>query len=198
MIYRREVFVLTRDKIALTVQDDRMHLKSLKGRLFVTSVRMVFTPHSASAAQNIQSIEIPFRGLWDERFHQPIFAVNNLTASVQYYDGEPFVGELSIKLEFREGGVNTFLPVFNNVLRATRSELTREAAATTGGNQPPPIPSQNTVTTPREYLPGQNDAFVDPSDPSRIYTTQPVAIDGSQRENIPYWSTSNGGLRRRR
>lgn len=217
--------MLTRDKIALTMRDDRSHFKSMKGRLFITSMRMVFLPGPSSTTHALQSIEMPLRGVWDERFHQPVFGVNNLTASVQYYDGEPFVGELTIKLEFREGGVNTFLPVFNNVLRAIRAQLIREegenqrqgqqeaglnaagATGATGANvygasvpvyQAQPIPAPTSAASSVDYLPGKNDAFVDPKDPSRIYTTQPAVEGNARRENLPSWSASAAGLRKRR
>jgi WW domain-binding protein 2 len=193
-----EVFVLTRDKIDITVKDAHMNLKSLKGRLFVTSLRMVFMPSDPTRSQNCQSLEMPFRGLWDEFFHQPIFAVNNLTATIQYYDEQPFSGTLTIKLEFREGGVNTFLPVFNNLLRATRAQLAMESRAA-AGIEPPPIPAYapGAPQSPNEYMPGGNSAFVDPTDPSRIFTTQPVAENNELRDNVPAWSASGGGMRNR-
>jgi WW domain-binding protein 2 len=200
----RELFVLTRDKIELSLKDDSMDLKSLKGRLFMTSMRMVFMPRDPAKARNIESFEMPFRGLWDEKFNQPIFSVNNLTATVQYYDQEPFSGRLLVKLGFPEGGVNTFLPMFNNVLRAIRIQLAQEAraAAAVGSGPPPPIPAQSAAgpASPTEFMPGQNSAFVDPHDPSRIYTTQPVVIDDQRRANMPAWhadAPEQPGLRRR-
>jgi hypothetical protein len=190
--------VLTRDKIELTVKDAHMHLKTLKGRMFVTSLRMVFLPSDPTRAQNCQSLEMPFRGLWDERFNQPIFAVNNLTATIQYYDEQPFAGQLTVKLEFREGGVNTFLPVFNNLLRATRAQLALESRAAAGVEPPPiPTPATGALPSPTEYMPGGNSAFVDPTDPSRIFTTQPVAENNARRDGVPAWSASGGGIRNR-
>lgn len=174
-----------------------MGFKSLPGRLFITSLRMVFMP-SNQAKAGCQSIEVPFRGLWEERFHQPIFNVNNLTATVQYYDDQPFQGDLTIKLEFREGGVNTFLPVFNNVLGATRRQLAAEAQqadASGGGSSPFPSAGAMPSGGAAEYMPGNNDAFVDPHDPSKLYTTQPIS--DTRREGVPSWSASSGGLRKR-
>jgi hypothetical protein len=186
----------------LSLKDNYMDLKALRGRLFITSMRMVFMPRDPAKARDIQSFEFPFRGLWDEKFHQPIFSVNNLTASIQYYDGEPFAGQLTVKLGFPEGGVNTFLPVFNNVLRATRVQLAQESRAAIGSAPPPPIPGPSSAlsSSPTDFMPGQSSAFVDPQDPSRLYTTQPVLIDDQRRGNMPTWHSNapeNPGLRRR-
>jgi hypothetical protein len=189
-----EVFVLTRDKICLSLKDADMDLKSLRGRLFVTSMRQVFLPSDAAKARGVQSVELPWRGLWDERFNQPIFGVNNLTATVQYYDGEPFNGTLAVRLDFKEGGCNTYLPVFNNILRATRAQLRLES----GAAEASPIPSPGAAASvPSEYYPGHNDAFVDPNDTSRLYTTQPV-VQEAPRAEMPRWNPSASNLRRRR
>lgn len=193
-----EVFVLTRDKICLHVKDADLNLKSLKGRLFVTSMRQVFMPSNLQKSRGVESFELPWRGLWGERFNQPIFGVNNLTADVQYYDEQPFNGELSIRLDFMEGGVNTYLPVFNNILRATRAQLALESRSA-AGVVPAPIPGADAAAqAPQEYYPGNSEAFVDPSDPSRIYTTQPVVQDAGRREQMPKWNPSAGGMRQRR
>lgn len=140
-----------------------------------------------------QTFEMPFRGLWDEKFNQPIFGCNNLTASIQYYDNEPFSGDLTIRIDFIEGGVNTFLPIFNNVLRTTRVQLAHE----NNQQEIPPVDVAQSAPAPEEYFPNQNMAFVDPQDPSRIYTTQPVVENAERRQEAPSWSVSGAGLRRR-
>lgn len=154
-------------------------------------VFLISESHRSKA--NAESFEVPFRGLWDERFHQPIFSCNNLTATVQYYDDQPFNGDLSIRLDFVEGGVNTFLPVFNNVLLATRVQMDAERRR---ADNIPPVAISDVAPQAEEYFPHNNVAFVDPSDPSRIYTTQPVSEQ--TRVDTPQWSVSGDGLRRRR
>lgn len=144
-----------------------------------------------------ETLEMPFRGLWDEKLNQPIFSSVNLSATMQYYDDQPFVGDLSIKLIFKNGGVGTFLEMFNNVLRTTRVQLNRERRM---GAQPDPIPQSNSGASappPQEFMPNQNEAFIDPSDPSQIYTTQPVVPEARRRNEAPSWSVSGTGLRRR-
>ena len=167
----------------------------------MTNMRMVFRiSESDRAKAACETFEMPFRGLWDEKLNQPIFGTNNLTATLMYYDDQPFQGDLSIKLIFKEGGVGTFLAVFNNVLRNTRIQLNRERIE---GQQSNPIPSNTGGNNDNvaSFMPSTNEsAFVDPNDPSRIYTTaeQPIFDDNQQRTGQPAWSVSGDGMRRRR
>lgn len=137
---------------------------------------------------------MPFRGLWDESFHQPIFGCNNLTATIQYYDEQPFQGGLTMRIDFVQGGVNTFLPVFNNVLHATRVQMNVERQQE---QHVDPVHVQENTPSSTEFFPQSNMAFVDPSDPARIYTTQPAEGVAGRRTDTPSWNVSGGGLRRR-
>lgn len=194
-----EVFVLTRDKLMLHLKDAQLNMKSVKGRLFVTSMRLVFMPSvptPTSTTVPIVSVEIPWRGLWDERFHQPIFGVNNLTFTTEYYSDAPFTDTLSVRLDFMAGGVNTFLPIFNNILSATRTQMRAEQRGDEIVADPIPQPGA-AAARPDEYYPGQNEAFVDPSDASVLYTTQPATVEAPRTE-MPRWSPGANTLRKRR
>lgn len=194
-----EVFVLTRDKLKLHLTDAQLNLKSVKGRLFLTSMRLVFMPSVPAptpSTDRIASVEIPWRGLWDERFHQPIFGVNNLTFSTEYYSDAPFTDTLSVRLDFMAGGVNTFLPIFNNILIATRTQMRAEQRGDEIVADPIPQPGA-AAARPAEYYPGQSEAFVDPNDSSVLYTTQP-ATEEAPRSEMPRWSTGSQTLRKRR
>ncbi len=197
-----ETFLLTRDKLSFSFRDAAHSCKNARGRLYMTNMRMVFRIAEGDRARaRCETFEMPFRGLWDEKLNQPIFGTNNLTATMMYYDDQPFQGDLYVKLTFNEGGVGTFLAVFNNVLRATRIQLNRERIQ---GQQPAPIPEvQPGAPAPNaaSYMPASNEAaYVDPNDPSRIYTTaeQPVFDSNQQRQGQPAWSVSGDGMRRRR
>lgn len=189
-----ETFLLTRDKTKLSFHDAAHNAKGLPCRLFLTNLRMVFLINPSDRHKsNCDSLEVPFRGLWDERFHQPIFGCNNLTSTIQYYDDQPFQGDLTIRIDFVHGGVNTFLPVFNNVLLATRVQMEAER------RQQQPVASvaiSSSTPSVNEFLPGNNIAFVDPQDPSTIYASQPVSEYEPRRE-APAWSPSGAGLRKR-
>lgn len=146
---------------------------------------------------NAETFEMPFRGILDERFNQPIFGCNNLTTTVQYYDEQPFRGGLTMRIDFTRGGVNTFLPVFNNVLGATRAQMNAEIRQSNTQQMQQAIAISDTTPSPTEYFPQSNMAFVDPSDPSHIYTTQPAGAETQRRNDAPTWSVSGEGLRRR-
>ena len=141
-----------------------------------------------------ETFEMPFRGIWEESFNQPIFGCNNLTSAVQYYDGQPFSGELTMMIDFIEGGVNTFLPIFTNVLQATRIQIENEHR---GQNNIPAVAVNETTPLPQEYFPNRNAAFIDPHDPSQIYATQPSMGSQQPRTEAPSWSVSGKNLRRR-
>lgn len=141
------------------------------------------------------TFEMPFRGIFKEKLNQPIFGCVNLTADVLYYDEQPFSGDLSMKIDFIEGGVNTFLPIFNNVLGATRQQLSRLQQVQ---DYVPPVEVADSTPAAQDYFPGQNEAFVDPQDPSRIYTTQPVVEPQQRRQDAPSWHVSGAGLHQRR
>ena len=200
--FRGEVFMLTRDKITLSLKDGARNISDVRGRLFLTNMRMVFLVDDKDRAKaQAETYEFPFRGLWNEKLNQPIFHANNITANVQYYDDQPFRGTLSIKLIFKQGGLGTFLTVFNSALKATRVQLLREERASQA--PPPPLPPQNPESTQfeQQFLDGEvqdNPAFVDPSDPSRLYTTQPVVAESDRRPAPPAWAVSADGLRQRR
>lgn len=141
------------------------------------------------------TFEMPFRGIFSEKLNQPIFGCVNLTAGVMYYDEQPFSGDLTMRIDFVEGGVNTFLPMFNNVLLATRQQLAQLQRAQ---QYVPPVEVTESTPAATDYFPGHNDAFVDPHDPSHIYTTQPVVQPEQRRQEAPSWHVSGAGLQRRR
>lgn len=193
--FQGELFLLTRDKTELSIRDSARQSKKLKGRLFMTNLRMVFLIREADQQKaGAETFEMPFRGIWDEKLHQPIFGVINLTATIQYYDEQPFSGDLKMRLDFAEGGVGTFINAFNNVLGATRVQMARESAQQQ--HAPPPI-SVSQSGTSADFYSSQNTAFVDPQDPSRLYTTQPAVGEEQRRQDVPSWHPSAAGMRRR-
>lgn len=159
-------------------------------------LRMVYLIDQKDRRQvnGVETFEMPFRGICNERFHQPIFGCNNLTVTVQYYDDQPFQGDLTSRIDFVQGGVNTFLPIFNNVLLATRVQMEAERRR---AEDVPPVAISDTTPAATNYFPQSNMAFVDPNDPSRIYTTQPAGSTDERRSDTPSWSVSGSGLRRR-
>lgn len=152
---------------------------------------MVTEAHRSSA--ECENFEMPFRGILNESFNQPIFGCNNLQATILYYDDQPFTGTLTIRINFVRGGAGTFLGVFNRVLLATRQQMEQQRRSQ---QHIPPLYIPEQPTSVQDYLPNHNAAFVDPQDPSTLYTTQPT-MNATPRQDIPSWSISGQGLRRR-
>mmetsp|Transcript_22061 Transcript_22061/g.38093 ORF Transcript_22061/g.38093 Transcript_22061/m.38093 type:complete len:210 (-) Transcript_22061:485-1114(-) len=165
--------------------------KSVEGMLFLTSLRLVFiTSEKCSSKSRFESLELPLQGIWDEKLNQPIFGCNNISGTSQYYDNQPFQGTLTFKLYFMRGGVGTFVPQLNWALQAARRALQRSQQAEIHTNVP--------FMGSSEILQMQSVAYVDPSDPSTVYTMQPsipvsAPADGThtlRRRNV----TGGGGL----
>jgi hypothetical protein len=163
-------------------------------------MRLVFVASQPDAASGLVAFSLPLALLSDDtRFVQPIFRCNHLAGSVKAEGAASGSDSHKFKLEFREGGVGTFLPLFLRFLeylRAVRRKAETGSAAWTppvppapepaappppassssssaapARPQPPPQPVWPTAAPPIE--PGA--ALVDPSDPSKIYLTAPVA-----------------------
>ena len=160
-------------------------------------MRLVFVALKPDDASGLVAFSLPLALLSDDtQFVQPIFRCNHLAGSVKA-EGAGAAGSSTeahkFKLEFREGGVGTFLPLFLRFLeylRAVRRKAETGSAAwsppvapaapaaassssssSSGPPPPPPQPVWPAAAPPIE--PGA--ALVDPSDPSKIYLTAPVA-----------------------
>ncbi|GAB0498305.1 hypothetical protein MMPV_009646 [Pyropia vietnamensis] len=176
-----QVYILSRTALEMGYTDDsRRRTNPSKGVLFLTTQRLVFLPEDAIKA-GYESLELPLRGMTREVLHQPIFACNNLTASCAYYEGMPFSGELNFKIVFKNGGIGTFLPNFNRCLGAARQAASAAAgnhAGVGGVSSGGVFPEGNAPDAwVNEWGAGNLQgamAAVDPSDPSRLYLTQPV------------------------
>ena len=109
----------------------------------------------------------------NEKFNQPIFGNNNLSFNVVPQTGWGESYQFSVVLEFRNGGAQTFLRIFwklmstvNDVRNLPGSHLSFILLLVASVVPTPAmeVASGNWVRT----------AFVDPSDPTYIYTSQPV------------------------
>eukprot|EP00897_Mesotaenium_endlicherianum_P011078 jgi/Mesen1/999/ME000120S00154 len=153
---------------------------SARGILYLTSVRMVFV--ASKPTPPIVAFDMPLLYVHGEKFNQPIFACNNLSARVtpqQQQQQQASDGPIEFKVLFKEGGVGTFIPVFFGLLRSLRATAQQQQAAhaahvsyaaQTPGASPPvsPLPSQQ---PPVEDM--IRHAYVDPNDPTRLYLQQP-------------------------
>jgi len=173
----------------------RHHSWTAAGTLFLSNMRLVFVAAQPDAVSGLVAFSLPLALLSDDTsFVQPIFRCNHLAGSVKAEGGDGSGNEAQhkFKLEFREGGVGTFLPLFLRFLeylRAVRRKAETGSAAWTPPVAPTPTPAAaSTSTAPsRPPAPVQpmwpaaappiepGAAFVDPSDPSKIYLTAPIS-----------------------
>ncbi|KAA8499120.1 Postacrosomal sheath WW domain-binding protein [Porphyridium purpureum] len=178
-----EVFMLQRSKVECELKDATGKWKSVKGELYLTSLRLAFvTDPKELPKSRFISIEFPLQGIWDEALNQPIFGCNNVSGTSQYYEDQPFDGTLMFKLYFLHGGVGTFVPRLNFALQQVRASMQQSGQVYTDS----PVISAGSL----DDL--QRSAFVDPSDPSVVYTM-------SNQPRVPNTGhVSRANLRQRR
>lgn len=160
---------------------------SAKGTLWLTDVRMVFVAPSPNA-DGLQAFDIPLAYITHDKFNQPIFACNNLAGKVwPATEGGGPAGTLpphEYKLYFKEGGVGTLLPLYYRFVSTARLTLQRSRPsappASTSAPSAPQAPSSLVAT-----------ALVDPSDPSKIFLTQPVG-DADRLPEAPVYASNYG------
>lgn len=117
------------------------------GHVFLSNLRLVVVGSHTS-------LDLPLATLFNEKFTQPIFSANALHAeNTPMFDMES-AKSISWKIEFVNGGVDVFLPVFYRLLKAMREFLASSHAV-----------AANELPNPLE-LP---QAFVDPSNPACLF-----------------------------
>mmetsp|Transcript_27886 Transcript_27886/g.59034 ORF Transcript_27886/g.59034 Transcript_27886/m.59034 type:complete len:217 (+) Transcript_27886:61-711(+) len=138
-----------------------------RGCFFLSSKRLVFVAAEKSCRADFKSFEIPLAMLREPKFEQPIFGANYLSGRATPPDdpASPLAGGPTLfSLTFNCGGCGTFLPLFYRLM----SEVQQASAA--------PAPLEQAVQEGRI----DQVAFVDPSDPSVLYLSQPTAAPNSQ------------------
>lgn len=139
-----------------------------KGVLYMTTLRLVFvaTPPVADlAGHQFSAFDMPVSYISQEKFNQPIFGANNLTGTCEPIAEMGLQGPTTFKLTFRHGGCGTFLHSFLRLVAEARAAAQRNAAmAATAFTQ--------TVVSGQF----QQQAYVDPNDPSVIFVSQPAAV----------------------
>ena len=100
--------------------DGRVCMKlSKNGKLYVTTIRMVFVASNPDVNSDFCSFDIPLSNVRGEAFNQPIFGCNNLSGTCLPLPG--FSGSISWVVAFKSGGVGTLLSVLQDLLRRNRT-----------------------------------------------------------------------------
>lgn len=129
--------------------------------MYLSTLRMVVVADDERSAR-FTGFDLPLATMYDEKFNQPIFFANNLTGSNPPLDGSGFDADISWCVSFKNGGVGTFLPFYFRLLTEMRRRLSQPQAA--AGTPTPP--------TAEEMQSIVQAAFVDPSDPTRLFVPQ--------------------------
>lgn len=154
-----EVFCLERNGITLSLTAGGMRVNE-NGRLYLTTLRMCFVPDAPSSV----AVDLPFLGISDENFVQPIFGANRLEYTIAPVPGRGLPGPARVSLKFRHGGCGTFLHFFFRIMETYKRSAAEQAARLSS--------SGPSILAPAWV--GQQQAFVDASDPSRIFVVQPA------------------------
>lgn len=165
-----EVFFLSRSGVSFSAKSGGTELKC-SGTLFLSTLRIVVVAERSSSSSiwaavgmerraNLSAFDMPLATLREEKFNQPIFGANNLTGTSPPLDGSGFNEDIKWCISFNNGGVGTFLPLYFRLLAEMRQRMTQEVAPNA------PVHSNVEVQTMLQA------AYVDPSDPTKLFVPQ--------------------------
>mmetsp|Transcript_20796 Transcript_20796/g.48235 ORF Transcript_20796/g.48235 Transcript_20796/m.48235 type:complete len:226 (-) Transcript_20796:108-785(-) len=164
-----ETWLLKRDDINFECKVPSGGKLSGSGCFYLSGKRIVFIASGRSSRQDFKAFDIPLKLLLREtvKFQQPIFGANYLEGQITGENldaSSPLAGGYtSWSLTFRAGGCGTFLPIFYKLLHEI------EASG-----------EDNALTKAARQGRLNQVAFVDPSDPSTLFVTQPQAVPDSE------------------
>jgi hypothetical protein len=169
------------------------------GAVYVSNIRLVFVADKPDPS-GLAGFDLPLVYISSEKLNQPIFGCNNLSgACFPAVEGGGPSGSLpphSFKVLFKNGGMGTLYPLFYALRqRALRADAAARASAAAAEHAPAstaatPSPPLEKERAEVEAL--QRKAFVDPSDPSTVYLTQPVDESARLLHPAPAYAASYG------
>ena len=153
---------LQRRGVAISVDTRDPALRTLMGSgcVYLTTVRFTFVADRPNGP--FSSFDIPLEGISSETFKQPVFGANRLEMEVAPVPGRGLVQPAHVSLTFNDGGTNTLLRVFFGVMERWRQPVEVRAAF---------------FAAPQSFIQEQV-AYVDSSDPTVLYLTQPTMAEG--------------------
>jgi hypothetical protein len=160
-----ERLLIRREGITFDGTVDGQHYR-LRGFAVLSNLRIIFVSQEPGA---ISALDLPLANTRHESFNQPIFGCNNISAVTAPLAGGNIRAEVAWKLEFRMGGVGTWLPWFFTVLKVMR----RHVEGVVQGGVPVRAPAPPTTELMRQ-------AYVDPHDPTKLYLPIDTVGDDEQ------------------
>lgn len=168
-----EMFVLRRDAVDFEVDkvaEARGSKLSGRGTAYLSNYRIVFV--LSKPVDSIQAFDLPLVYIHEEKFNQPIFFCNNLAGKVHPVIPEGANRALYaphfFKIMFKEGGTGTFIPIFMNLIKSVRA-----AQRVVEESQPSAPPAEPLPAAPAPVDEMMRHAYIDPSDPTKLYLQQP-------------------------
>lgn len=154
-----EYILLERRGIEVAIWVKGMKKLSAKGKLFLTSARLVFVNNHLN--DHFKSFDMPLALMFKLDFKQPIFGSNYLEMYCKpLYNMIP--AEAYIKVWFTEGGCDKFLRIFDTARKQIREQIQRGKTY-----------HDNTYNQQIAQGYFNNQAYHDPNDPTVVYTNQP-------------------------
>jgi len=168
-----EYFAVLRKNMEIEVKVEGWSKLTAKGKLYVTTARLVFV-NDKHNGDTFKSFDIPLLNIYDEKFEQPIFGANYLAIKVKpLFNLIP--GDAKVKIWFMSGGCQKFLDIFLQVLPQIRKRKSE-------GADPGWIKDLTSGNLNNKY------AYVDPSDPTYVFVTQPAAAAPQNPQMNDYYS----------
>ncbi|RWS15758.1 WW domain-binding protein 2-like protein [Dinothrombium tinctorium] len=169
-IFNGELILLYCDAVNCEIEGKA----SVKGRIYLTTHRIVFTATPLQQSAVLKSFSAPFYAMFDLNLEQPIFGANYIKGKVR---GEGDTPNFVFKLKFNKGGAIEFGQAMSNAAKLASN------AATQQNFQPPPpyTPTASSFYQAPDtvYQPGYPVGFVlpvnvfpDAPPPGFIYMTQ--------------------------
>ncbi|KAI3526339.1 hypothetical protein L1887_05589 [Cichorium endivia] len=169
-----ELFVLIRDGIDFEINNihgARGGTIKAKGKIFLSNVRIVFVADKPPT-EFFTAFDMPLLYMHDEKFNQPIFHCNNISGQVEpvvaYDQNREMYPTHSFKFLFKRGGCGTFVPLFFTLIKSVRQY--NQQFQTANATHVDPL---RAAQTPVDEM--MHSAYVDPSDPTKIFLQQPTS-----------------------
>lgn len=152
-----EIFLIRREGVECELRSSSYGKLSGTGVVFLTNQRMVFHSKASNSRSNFMGFQVRLQEMESLKFHQPVFGSNyleGLSCSENFRD--PW------KIWFKSGGCGTFLPALSNSIQLCSTSYQ------TFNNSVQVIPAFDAKVI----------AYIDPNDPSVVYTQQPKLVTG--------------------
>ncbi|XP_015516844.1 WW domain-binding protein 2 isoform X1 [Neodiprion lecontei] len=187
LIHSGECILLFSDNVMMEFhgQDQPEFIGSKRGRLFLTTHRMIF--NAKDQKERMQSFSFPFITLSDVELEQPMFGANYIKGKCRAQPNGNWTGECKFKLHFKNGGAIEFGQA---MLRAA-SMANRNGP---GFDAPPPYqpPTSDWYAAPPPAYQAAPGGYYGWQPPTNVFPEQPPANGVYMTDSPPPYPGING------